>query len=184
MATLFEIGEIVSHPPAGKVLLKVNDDGSLVLVDSDGAEVPTIGVESVTGAGVNNDDPQNPVLIEATTLLPGVLSVFDKGVQPRFGADLTDASVTIAPGTLHIGASRLPPATLTQNRTLTAQNADAFNGLVYWVLCQDKSAFTYSIKNQAGTDLFVHGPNAAQAVLYRIYFTVDHWVLSDAYFVE
>lgn len=57
MAIQLEIGEIVSAPPSGKQLLKLDSDGAPVLVDSNGAEsAMTVGAASATENGTMSSE--------------------------------------------------------------------------------------------------------------------------------
>lgn len=102
MAILLEHGENVSVPPEGKSWLKLDDDGAIAVVAPDGSESPAAasGVATLTGDGVDNTDPANPVID-----LAGVITsaMFDAGaVAPA--ATTADTATAIADGAVSTSA--------------------------------------------------------------------------------
>ena len=164
MALDLPVGENVSVPPADTKRLIVDGDGSAKLLSADGS--------------------RENLVIPATTLVPGTMSIDALAFIPKFHAtDLTDATVAIAPGTLTIAAARLPVGTLTANRELTLETTNAVAGDTMFVLVQDLSAFTYIIRNGVGGLLATHGPNATRAKLYSLFLSAGEWIFSQAWYV-
>lgn len=127
MAILLEHGEVVSQPPDGKSYLKLDDSGAASLVASDGTETP-IGsgvLESITGDGVDNTDPANPVVD-----LTGVIdtAMFAAGAEAPLATAPGDAAAFTAelnPATNTLPGLMLASAKASDKRTSAAVLTDA-----------------------------------------------------------
>lgn len=96
---------------------------------------------------------------------------------PTQGANLTDADVTI---NISQGAQRvLPAATLTANRIVTlGTTGSPITGESIAILRRDSTAFTLTIKNNAGTTLIVLPVSTRFAAYFQ--YSGSDWILSSA----
>lgn len=200
MAVKFQIGEIVSAPPNGEALLKMDDNGDLAIVGSDGSESGVGGgsVESVTGDGIDNTDPANPEfdlvaaitdatptavtaeLDTATNTAAGLMPFGAAAGQARVKSTLlTDADASIAPGTDNCSRYILPAGTLTANRALTVAVTGSSNSDSCEIVVLDTSANTYEIRNSGGVVVLFTKGASRPATIFRIYMTAGEWVANE-----
>lgn len=185
MALKFVKGEIVSTPPAGEVWLKVNDDGSISVVESDGTET-TVGDNAATADAPSNAATFTAALNAATTSLQGMMSAADKikankTFPPETGTALTDTDQTITPGSDACSQYEMPAGVQSANRAVTLSNAGSLAGQICDICKPVGDAHTLAIKNAAGTT--IHTIAAGVAAKVECYYTGAAWTLSVWFFL-
>lgn len=164
-----------------KITSGANIDGGVTITggiatDSlkiNGASITGPGVSTVTGTLVNNADPANPII----NLPSGV-------IQPKAGANLTNADATINPASDAASLYTLPAATLTGAHILTlGVSGSPITNSIVQLIRRDLTSNTYTIKDDAGTTLlvFASGPSGAQGASF--YFNGTHYVFLSFYYV-
>jgi hypothetical protein len=148
--------------------------GFIDTVNTDGARLPqgfqATGDSSVAGALTVTSLTVNGVPIGA--------------VEPAAGADLIDADDTVNPASSKISASTLREPTLTAARVLTiGVTGSPVTSHAYQVIRRDLSAYTYTVKDDAGTTLFTFAasPTAPQGASF--YFDGTHYKFLSFYYV-
>lgn len=184
--------EIVT-PTAGEVAIGMDTAGVPVWVDSAGDAHSFAGdstVESVTAEtanAINNTDPANPIILNATAAVAGTMSAanFSKLgniLRPAKGANLADANATVNPGRL-VSEYWLPAATLTTGRTLTLGTATNGGGPQTTQLVQvirfDITANTFAVANggAGGGTLYTFPNDMTIPVCARFFFDSTNWIL-------
>lgn len=121
-----------------------------------------------SAAGILGRPPVGQSAGLATFSLDGLQSKNSRAADMKIGADLPDADTTIQPSQLQQARFILRQGTLTANRILTLGNTSAVNAEMCQIIVEDTSAFTYTIKDSAGTVLFAKAANQP-AKLYMFY---------------
>ncbi len=89
--------------------------------------------------------------------------------------------VAIQPRSLKCSKFILPPATLTGDHALTVGNTSGVVGDLVQVVLRDLTAHTYTIKDQAGVDMFAWvGSTAGQAMMVQFYLSGSGWIFNTA----
>lgn len=134
-------------------------------------------VLSVTGPAVDNTDPANPVVNKtATTAADGLLPKRSFAVAVAFGADLTDASVTVNPGVDGAGAYLMPAGTMTQARTLTLGHTGIRARQIVQIVVEPQS-FDLTVADSVSGGIELVTANA-KTIVYQYFNNAGTWALN------
>lgn len=179
MGLYLDEDEVTITPPDGKKVIALNASGAPVIVDSTGESTDIGG----GGAAATADAPADAATFTAalnvsTVSLKGLQSVHSRMLEPRFAASpLTDASVTLTPGTDKVSAYIVLPATYTQTRTITLAGDDcATNDICEIIFLQTTGNFNIVIQNaSASAQATANCATNGQARTYMFYFNGSVW---------
>lgn len=144
--------------------------------------------DTLTGDGTDGD-PLSVVtseLTSATTTIPGIMAINDKGQVRRAGTDLTNSDQTVQPGTDKCGVYFIRPGTLTTGRVITIGDTGSVAGdWVMFVVQQVLGNFNNQFNDAAATPLKTFNCETnGQARAYLFAHNGTHWTFNTTFWVD